>query len=145
MRQRLKLLTVSGGSVESQFVLVGVQLIHNIPLYFVHACVCACSDYKQLMQHNDWQHDPLQLGSPANGIMSRYDLLSKSPQAFGGIDSKTMDWNMAKSNVVDAMNSPTHVQQPPFKWTPEWASETHMGQPYELDFTYQTMTPYVSQ
>ena len=45
------------------------------------------ADYKKVMQHNEWQTDPLQLGSAANGIMARDDLVPNG-DAFGGIDSK---------------------------------------------------------
>lgn len=41
-----------------------------------------------ILQYNDWQHDPLQENSPANGIASRYDLIQNKTLAFGGIDSK---------------------------------------------------------
>jgi hypothetical protein len=41
-----------------------------------------------ILQYNDWQHDPLQEGSPENGIASRYDLVTNKTFAFGGIDTK---------------------------------------------------------
>ncbi len=52
------------------------------------AQVTTMAGMMHILQYNDWQHDPLQLGSPDNGIASRYDLLQDKALAFGGIDSK---------------------------------------------------------
>lgn len=99
-------------------------------------------EYQLLMQYNDWQHDPLQLGSAANGIMSRYDLLATGADAFGGIDSKTMDVTMARNMQVAAMNGPTHVTQPPFEWDARWDAHWHLGQAPRFDFSYDPMSPW---
>lgn len=117
-----------------------------------------------MMQYNDWQHDPLQLGSAGNGIMSRWDLVTGSDgAAFGGIDSKVCrlvrqrqsccphshspapfqvaTLAMARQLHVDAVNGPTHVQQPVYEWIKRWENVTHDGQPTRFDYEYQLMTP----
>lgn len=99
--------------------------------------------YQHLMRYNDWQHDPLSLGSPWNAIMSRGDLDSTGPIAFGGIDSKVTDWASARERSTLAMNGMTHSQQAPFSWTGSGlsGSENHFGQPDRFAFEYVTMAP----
>ncbi len=50
--------------------------------------VTSMAGMMHILQYNDWQNDPLQKGSPAEGIASRYDLIQNKTLAFGGIDSK---------------------------------------------------------
>jgi hypothetical protein len=52
---------------------------------------------KALLQYNDYLHDPLSQGSPANAVSSRYDLRSEKPMAFGGIDTKAR--NIKNANI----------------------------------------------
>lgn len=52
------------------------------------AQVTSMAGMMHILQYNDWQHDPLQEGSPENGIASRYDLVTNKTLAFGGIDTK---------------------------------------------------------
>lgn len=57
-----------------------------------------------MMQYNDWQHDPLQLGSAGNGIMSRWDLVTGSDgAAFGGIDSKVCRQGKATPKLLPTL------------------------------------------
>ena len=104
-------------------------------------CVCVSADYQKLMQHNKWQTDPLQLGSAANGVMARYDLVKSDPDAFGGIDSKVTDHVMAMKGQTFAMNGPTKLTQPVFEWTSKWQGDVHLGEPDRFDYEYQLMQP----
>ncbi len=51
-----------------------------------------------LIRYNDWQHDPLQEGSPGWGVCSRNDLpvyncTLCSPSCFGGLDAKVTSYS----------------------------------------------------
>ncbi|ELR11152.1 phospholipase blike protein g, putative [Acanthamoeba castellanii str. Neff] len=92
--------------------------------------------------YNDWQHDPLALNDPANGISSRYDLrgdIDKPAFAFGGIDSKAtssaMMINPERNMLALAISGPTHQQQTPFEWTAKW-EDVHEGQPALWNFDW---------
>jgi hypothetical protein len=55
------------------------------------------------LQYNDWQHDPLALNDPANGISSRYDLrgdIDKPAFAFGGTCIGALQRNATQRNAT---------------------------------------------
>jgi len=93
---------------------------------------------KFMLQYNDWKNDPLSLGSPANAISSRYDVKAGGA-AFGGIDSKIVDFAGAKSLTAHAISGPTQ-QQPVFSWSSRYPDTTHMGEPVTFNFKWQTFT-----
>jgi len=96
--------------------------------------VSSFAEYQRLMKYNDFQHDPLSQDNPDWTIMARSDL-SPTPSTFGAIDSKTTTWTRALYRMsCDAMNGPTHQQQPPFSWTGVFKDFTHEGQPELFDF-----------
>lgn len=103
--------------------------------------VHSLQEYQAVMTYNDWQNDPLSLGDPRNGIMSRFDLREKNAAAFGGIDSKVTDIAMGRQRQALAMNGPTHAQQPVFEWTARWDSVKHEGEASRFDFDYTLMRP----
>jgi hypothetical protein len=98
---------------------------------------------KSLMQYNNYQHDPLSVGDPANAISSRYDLRApdQHPAPFGGIDSKLSSWTLLQSNMTSwAISGPTHQSLPAFTWAnPAYSGTTHVGQPTVWDFDWQPM------
>jgi hypothetical protein len=107
-----------------------------------HTLVDSVKAHGELLQYNDWQHDPLALNDPANGISSRYDLrgdIGKPAFAFGGIDSKAtssaMMINPERNMLALAISGPTHQQQTPFEWTAKW-EDVHEGQPALWNFDW---------
>jgi hypothetical protein len=63
------------------------------------------------LQYNDWQHDPLALNDPANGISSRYDLrgdIGKPAFAFGGTCIGALQRNATQrsSSIGAALSQP---------------------------------------
>jgi len=99
-------------------------------------------DFVNLMRSNNWQNDPLSLGSPCNAISSRCDLDTSDPgQAFGAIDCKATDNTQSPLLQSQAISGPTTETQPPFSWTEEFVATPHFGQPYTFNFEFQTMSP----
>merc|ERR1711988_1411572 len=102
--------------------------------------VSSVEDLKNLMQYNDWQNDPLSLGSPVNAIASRFDLLpANSSFPMGGIDSKVQNKEMLLNRSVSVINGPTHQTQSPFVWTSEFDYIRHEGLPRTFDYNYTTL------
>jgi hypothetical protein len=95
------------------------------------------ADMQRLMQSNDYKNDPLSLGSPANAISSRYDLVD-SQDAFpvGGIDSKITSSSLFRSNTCYAISGPTHQSLPAFEWAGPWAEFPHLGMPEMFAYDY---------
>jgi hypothetical protein len=93
-----------------------------------------------LMQANDYENDPLSLGSPGNAISSRFDLL-KTKEAFtvGGIDSKIVSLDLLAGNQCYAITGPTHQTLAPFTWSGQWAQFPHAGMPYMFNYNYTLM------
>merc|ERR1711916_161972 len=94
------------------------------------------------MRWND-PESSLSHGNPTWAISSRFDLLSKDAQSFGGIDAKISSLGTFgdTSNMTSrAISGPSHEFLPPFDWT-EWPTPgEHWGQPEMWNFTYVTMT-----
>jgi len=86
-------------------------------------------DFKTFMRNNDWQTDPLSSNDAAQAILSRYDLrpdeclhegtMTMCPNAFGGIDAKTTNMDLAKKLVFDAISSPQYENQPAWEFGTE--------------------------
>lgn len=99
---------------------------------------------RALLRYNDWQHNPLSLGDPADAISARADLRPnpKPTDYFGGIDVKVTDLRLAAALTAWAENGPTHDQQPVFDWAaaPQGKVASH-GQPRRWNFTTVTMAP----
>ena len=93
-----------------------------------------------LLQYNDYLHDPLSQGTPAYAISSRYDLRTKQPLAFGGIDTKVTSDSLIGDIKCSAISGPTHQQLPPFVWTSEFA-DYHEGLPTTWNFDWVEMKP----
>ena len=82
--------------------------------------------------------DPLSQGNPCNQISARCDLAG---DAFGGIDSKNVDLYHVYSQAVLAIGAPSHVYEPVYEWTPEFAGVSHIGMPTVFNFNWTTMYP----
>eukprot|EP00762_Andalucia_godoyi_P006576 ANDGO_05030.mRNA.1 Phospholipase B-like protein G len=101
-------------------------------------------DVQNLLRFNDWQHDPLSLGSAKNAVASRYDLLTGTPYAFGGADSKVTTFALSEFAAAIGISGPTANQQIPFKWsTSPFSSSPHEGLPDEFDFDWELFVPAV--
>eukprot|EP01138_Halocafeteria_seosinensis_P015820 gb/GECG01016145.1/.p1 GENE.gb/GECG01016145.1/~~gb/GECG01016145.1/.p1 ORF type:complete len:379 (+),score=42.33 gb/GECG01016145.1/:1-1137(+) len=74
---------------------------------------------QSIMRFNHYAIDPLSHGNPLKSVASRGDLLSNSPVAFGGIDSKVVSYNSIQQGKlrVKAISGPTAVSQPAFSFT----------------------------
>jgi len=103
---------------------------------------------KWIIRYNNWQHDPLSQGNPGNAVASRFDLvtqinvpsyLSKGP--YGAIDAKVTSAIDIYNLSVYAISGPTSNEQTIFRWTDEWSSVPHFGQPYEFFFDWHTFRP----
>ncbi|GAM18028.1 hypothetical protein SAMD00019534_012030, partial [Acytostelium subglobosum LB1] len=94
------------------------------------------AEMQSIMQFNNYQKDPLSLGSPMNSISSRADLLSSSPVGFGGVDSKITSFKLAQTLSCSAISGPTHQGQPPFRFSanPSFNNASHVGLPDVWDF-----------
>jgi len=96
---------------------------------------------KYIMRSNGWPEDPYSGGSPMGAICSRGDLDPKSPVAGGCYDTKGTNFEMAKEMRSEAVNGPTAQGQPVFRWTNEFASVSHVGQPSDFDFKFEEQKP----
>ena len=95
-----------------------------------------------LMRYNDWQHDPLAHGSPANQIAARGDPIVPVSAAWhgGAIDAKISSVDSVAAGTVVAVSGPTSTQQPVFAWATSGFEHLvpHAGQPERFDFEWQT-------
>ncbi|KYQ96786.1 phospholipase B [Tieghemostelium lacteum] len=106
-------------------------------------------DFKDMLRYNNWQQDPLSLGNAGNQISSRFDLVTEddptnpflNPGAFGGIDSKVVNYFQVDRLQVSAQSGPSHDSEKPFRWdVKEWEGITHAGQPDVWDFDWVDFT-----
>ncbi|KAL7714933.1 Phospholipase B-like [Entamoeba marina] len=85
-------------------------------------------EFKAFMRYNDYPNDPL-VNDPGQFILSRYDLrppecipsstnpsIVHCPSNFGGLDSKTVNYNRVKNLQIDAISSPNYEQQPVYEF-----------------------------
>jgi len=98
--------------------------------------------FKSLMRYNDWKHDSIIQGEPAQGVLSRYDLRPingtrfGARNSFGGLDSKTCKLSEVYGNLMfDAINSPNYEQNPPFNFS-DWPSIKVIGLPTVWKFPW---------
>jgi hypothetical protein len=91
-----------------------------------------------LMNLNDYQNDPLAQGNPCNQISARCDLAG---DAFGGIDSKNVNSDYVRSQRTLTIGAPSHLFEPDFVWTQEYASVSHVGMPEVFNFNWTDMYP----
>jgi len=96
--------------------------------------VSSLSGLQWILRENDYLHDPLSLGDPANAISSRYDLESY-PYPLGGVDTKVTSAAMVKDISCLAIAGPTSQSVPPFSWA-EFLGWPHFGVPYTYDFDW---------
>jgi len=106
-----------------------------------HSSVHTLEDMKYFMNSNDYHHDPFSQNDPCFAISARCDLLSSGPYAFGGIDSKVIDYANAMQMRTMAISGPTHQTVPAFEWNSQFDDVPHLGMPKRWDFDWQTMTP----
>ena len=73
---------------------------------------------QSMLRSNKWQTDPLSLGNACFAISARCDLNPPNLRykAWGGIDCKITDNNMAVAMASTAVNGPTWDNQPVFAW-----------------------------
>lgn len=116
-----------------------------------HGKVNDVASMRRFMRYNQWQSDPLALGSAANQIAAREDLIATdvprwqgSRNAGGAIDAKFTTWAMVPRLQSWIAAGPTHDDQPVFDWnavSPDLASTPHEGQPTRFDFDWQLYSP----
>eukprot|EP00771_Trimastix_marina_P001820 gnl/Trimastix_PCT/2922.p1 GENE.gnl/Trimastix_PCT/2922~~gnl/Trimastix_PCT/2922.p1 ORF type:complete len:607 (+),score=181.04 gnl/Trimastix_PCT/2922:34-1854(+) len=102
------------------------------------------AEFKQFMRYNDWHHDPLSNGDPAQTIESRYDLRpsglagGRKAHPFGGTDSKTTSHRQTIRMQMDAISSPTtQGGLPPWRFgVAPFEDEPHLGLPLVWDFKW---------
>jgi hypothetical protein len=103
-----------------------------------HDLVQNLDSMEGLMQYNDWQNDPMSLGSASLSIAARGDLNTR-PSFAGAIDSKLSSIRHLHSNQksVFARVGQTHETQPVFCWShyPN-ATTTHAGHPDCFPFEF---------
>eukprot|EP00727_Mastigamoeba_balamuthi_P006881 m51a1_g2813 hypothetical protein (510) ;mRNA; r:140653-142584 len=97
-------------------------------------------EFQQFMRINNWQTDPASSGDPAQSILSRYDLrpdeclhqgtMTMCPNAFGGTDSKTTNYQMGRELKFDMISSPQYEEQAAWEFgTGRWAKVKYDGLP----------------
>jgi hypothetical protein len=108
--------------------------------------VDSLQDMMALMTYNNWQHDPLSMGFPENGIAARSDLYPANQTApfsalgtrcHGGIDSKVVSSSLISQMSFWAIGAPTHVQQPVFSFAAApICTGNYAGLPASYDFDW---------
>lgn len=110
-------------------------------VYNASALGSAMDKMRDLMRYNNWEHDPLSLGSPGNAIAARFDLVKNVSTASptGGIDTKIVGRAGCQAGVYEAVSGPTWGAPgvPMFEWaTSRFASMPHVGVPDAFNFTF---------
>jgi len=109
--------------------------------------VATIADTQKMINYNNYQNDPLSLGSPCNAIACRDDLpyLDNSGDGShpgGAYDGKVSAVSLSSSISTWARSGPTHDQEPVFCWsTAPKNLAVHLGQPDCFNFTWQLQTP----
>lgn len=106
--------------------------------------IMSVEDLKSFMRYNEYETDPLSLGSAANQIAARYDLVNVSlphqisASAGGAFDAKVTSSAQVMSGVVWAVSGPSHQTQPVFEWAGRWDTPEypHQGQAELWNFEY---------
>ena len=102
--------------------------------------------FQNMIQYNDFEHDPISDDNPDYAISSRMDIFSpkNKPVCFGGYDAKTSsysEWVLNGKKNVAAYSGPT-PQQPNFVFPAQTASNMcgiHSGLPPVFDFAFVDM------
>jgi hypothetical protein len=105
---------------------------------------------RSLLRYNNWQEDPLSLGSASNAISARYDLRTTSPKTYGGVDTKVSSFSLIRGGIethktpfTSAQSGPTYDQQKPFVWsTSGFDEQIHLGQPDVFNFDFVDINFY---
>jgi hypothetical protein len=97
-------------------------------------------NFKNMMQYNDYLHDPISKKNPKMSISSRYDLQKSKDdkRAFGGVDSKITSVNNITNNniIVQAICGPTRSHDlPTFDWS-GFEDTVHIGLPPRFNFDW---------
>lgn len=112
-------------------------------------------EFKQLINYNDWQNDPLSLSDPCNAISCRRDLEPEVRNRYpsGGMDAKVSSFTLMENffvknrdvksannaSLVYARMGPTNDQQTSFCWSNLTKKYVHEGQPDCFDFKWVTL------
>eukprot|EP00743_Colponemidia_sp_Colp-15_P003531 GILK01003809.1.p1 GENE.GILK01003809.1~~GILK01003809.1.p1 ORF type:complete len:592 (-),score=106.68 GILK01003809.1:9-1784(-) len=96
---------------------------------------------REVMQYNDWRKDLNSEGSPGHAVAPRFDLHPNPTlrRAMGGIDSKITSYSRVKEMTCDAISGPTHVDQPVFSFSTNFADEKPSVLPDSWNFNWVTM------
>lgn len=92
-------------------------------------------DMMHLMRYNNWQNDPLSLGSAGLAISARYDLDPRYGLPFGGVDAKVTNTEFVRQITCKFISGPTHENQPVFE-SAKWE-----GMPQKWDFDWIEVSP----
>ena len=102
-------------------------------------------DMKDLLQYNDYTHDPYSEGNPTFTICSRKDF-SKTPTPLGCYDTKVATVAMARQNRADIIGGPTLGSGlQPFSWTENFSKYSHQGLPETYNFSFISVQPRFDQ
>jgi hypothetical protein len=112
----------------------------------VSPSVESITDMRGVMTQNTYPDTGVEPNEPGHEISARMDLSPNQPIPNGGIDAKVVNRCLMKSQTVQAISGPTHVNQPIFEWekddgTEAWPGWPHTGQPNVWNFDWVQMTP----
>ncbi|GFR89701.1 phospholipase B-like [Elysia marginata] len=103
-------------------------------------------DMKDLLQYNDYKHDPYSENDPTFTVCARGDLKAKDPAPVGCYDTKVTTVAMARQNMADIIGGPTLGSGlPPFSWTGQFAKYSHQGLPQTYNFSFINVQPRFDQ
>eukprot|EP00823_Brevimastigomonas_motovehiculus_P006938 TRINITY_DN5963_c0_g1_i1.p1 TRINITY_DN5963_c0_g1~~TRINITY_DN5963_c0_g1_i1.p1 ORF type:complete len:597 (-),score=88.68 TRINITY_DN5963_c0_g1_i1:252-2042(-) len=101
------------------------------------------AELRDLSIYNDYQHDPLSLGSPWCALAARGDRVQNPPKVpwmewalAGATDAKVVNFNMLNNMELDIIIGPTHAQQPVFSFK-AFPQYSHMGMPDSFNFDWE--------
>merc|ERR1719209_534096 len=102
-------------------------------------------EIRGLMTRNMYPYAAVEPNEPGHDISTRMDLSRAQPIPNGGIDAKVVNRCLFKLQQCQAISSPSHASQQPFKWRsagkelyPGWP---HIGLPDIWSFDFVQMTP----
>ena len=102
------------------------------------------SDFKYLINYNNWQVDPLSANDSCKAIACRRDLENKLSNRYpsGGLDAKVTSISTIEqpsqngSAVIHIRLGPTNDDQPSFCWSQLEKEYIHFGQPDCFDYPW---------
>jgi len=111
--------------------------------------ISSMESLQKLMTYNQFETDPLSNGSPMLTIAARGDLMSNytchmACYLEGALDAKITNISLASDLKMLGIASPTHVDQPVFRWTLDRIKDftARSGQPETFDFDWIVLEPY---